>query len=98
MTTKHSKHNDTPQETRREQPPLSRSIFAVPTPIKQLFDRFPLITYPANELPLRAPKNRNAHTLYIYTTDKEARVGAPSYNPACLRWQVRTELHDGIDN
>lgn len=71
----------------RQQPP-SHSIFSVPAPIKQLFDQFPLLTYPANELPHRTPQHRNAHVLYIFTTDEDALLGAPSYNPACLKWQV----------
>jgi metaxin len=66
----------------------SRSIFAVPTPIKQLFDRFPLQTYHVNDLPQRAPQDRNAHVLYVFTSDEGALNGAPSYNPACLKWQV----------
>ncbi|KAF1973782.1 hypothetical protein BU23DRAFT_463602 [Bimuria novae-zelandiae CBS 107.79] len=72
----------------RARPASSRSLFAVPTPIKQLFDRFPLLTYAANELPLRAPRNRNAHTLYVFAAEDEAVAGAPSFNPACLKWQA----------
>jgi metaxin len=70
------------------QPPPSHSIFSVPTPIKQLFDQFPLLTYPINNLPQRAPRHRDAHVLYVFTTDQGAVHGAPSYNPACLKWQV----------
>ncbi|KAF2646066.1 hypothetical protein P280DRAFT_414997, partial [Massarina eburnea CBS 473.64] len=65
-----------------------RNFFAVPTPIKQLFDRFPLLTYPSNELPLRAPAlhRRSANILYIFATgagDREL-----SFNPGCLKWQT----------
>jgi metaxin len=67
----------------------SRSLFAVPTPIKQLFDIFPLLTYPVNDLPQRAPQDRNKHVLYIFTSEDGALKGLPSYNPACLKWQVR---------
>ncbi|KAF1830085.1 hypothetical protein BDW02DRAFT_592159 [Decorospora gaudefroyi] len=70
------------------QPAPSRSIFSVPVPIKQLFDRFPLLTYPVNDVPQRAPRHRNAHVLYVFTTAEGARDGAPSYNPACLKWQA----------
>jgi hypothetical protein len=73
---------------RRSQQPASRSIFDVPAPIKQLFDRFPLVTYPINHLPQRAPQHRNAPILHIFTTTEGASIGAPSYNPACLKWQV----------
>jgi metaxin len=66
-----------------------RSLFAVPTPIKQLFDQFPLLTYPVNDLPQRAPQHRNTHVLYIFTSEDGALKGLPSYNPACLKWQVR---------
>lgn len=68
--------------------PSSRSIFSVPTPIKQLFDQFPLVTYPVNDFPQRAPRHHNAHVLYVFTTDEGAIQGAPSHNPACLKWQV----------
>jgi hypothetical protein len=70
------------------QPPPSHNIFSVPTPIKQLFDQFPLLTYPVNDLPQRAPRHRDAHVLHVFTTDEGAIHGAPSYNPACLKWQV----------
>lgn len=72
----------------RSQQPASRSIFDVPAPIKQLFDRFPLVTYPINCLPQRAPQHRNAPVLHVFTTTEGASIGAPSYNPACLKWQV----------
>ncbi|RYN42409.1 hypothetical protein AA0112_g1337 [Alternaria arborescens] len=78
--------NGTTRGLRRQ--PSSRSIFSVPTPIKQLFDQFPLVTYPANGFPQRAPQHHNAHVLYVFTTDEGAIRGAPSHNPACLKWQV----------
>ncbi|XP_014555984.1 hypothetical protein COCVIDRAFT_100982 [Bipolaris victoriae FI3] len=68
--------------------PSSGGIFSVPAPIKQLFDQFPLLTYPVNEFPQRAPQHHNAHVLYVFTTEEGARRGAPSYNPACLKWQA----------
>lgn len=74
----------------RRQPP-KRSIFDVPAPIKQLFDRFPLLTYSTNHLPHRAPNQRKDHVLYVFTTDAHAAQGAPSFNPACLKWQVRSQ-------
>lgn len=81
-------NNDT-QQGRRQPPAPYPSIFAVPTPIKQLFDRFPLLTYPTNDLPHRAPRNRHAHILYVYSSAERAQKGLPSYNPACLKWQVK---------
>lgn len=92
MTAERSELRDASQNSRPDQPISARSIFAVPTPIKQLFDRFPLLTYSANELPQRAPSNRNAHILYVFATELEAAAGAPSYNPACLKWQVREPI------
>jgi len=68
--------------------PEVRKIFKVPGPVRQLFDKFPLITYPANELPQRLPQNREKHTLYIFTTQNGAKNGVPSFNPSCLKWQV----------
>ncbi|KAG9191045.1 hypothetical protein G6011_09133 [Alternaria panax] len=78
--------NATSRNLRRQ--PSSHSIFSVPTPIKQLFDRFPLVTYPVNEFPQRAPQHHSAHVLYVFTTDQGVARGAPSHNPACLKWQA----------
>jgi hypothetical protein len=85
----HADESKESQQKSRSQPQPSRSIFNVPAPIKQLFDRFPLLTYPTNDLPQRAPQHGDAHVLYIFTSEDGARRGLPSYNPACLKWQVR---------
>lgn len=101
----------------------------IPGPLKKLFDRFPLITYSPNELPLGAPLDRQRHyryrqrqrqhqqqqqqlslnrqkdrdsetedgrelqehTLYVFTSEDEAELGLPSFNPGCLKWQVNPE-------
>ena len=68
-------------------PAMVLNIFTVPTPIRQLFDQFPLQTYPSNELPYHA--HHKYHVLYVFATKEGAAAGAPSYNPACLKWQVR---------
>lgn len=65
-----------------------RKVFEVPGPVRQLFDKFPQITYLANELPQRSPHYREEHSLYIFTTRKGAQDGEPSFNPTCLKWQV----------
>ena len=65
-----------------------KDVFTLPRPLKDLFARFPLVTYPSNILPARSLKKRDAHTLYIFTTDSDAFNGAPSFNPSCLKWQV----------
>nr|POF08198.1 metaxin-1 [Quercus suber] len=61
--------------------------FEIPAPVKRIFDRYPLVTYAANELPLRAPKSRKRHVLHVFTTEEDARTGRPSFNPSCLKWQ-----------
>ncbi|KAI9812915.1 MAG: hypothetical protein M1827_004433 [Pycnora praestabilis] len=65
-----------------------RDMFAVPPPVKKLFDKFPFITYPPNEVPQRAPSARELPALYIFTTALDARHKAPSFNPSCLKWQA----------
>ncbi|KAF2997193.1 hypothetical protein E8E13_006341 [Curvularia kusanoi] len=85
-----SQDNDNTEATARRssRQPASRSIFNVPAPIKQLFDQFPLIQYPINHLPQRAPQHRNGPVLHVFTTTEGASIGVPSYNPACLKWQT----------
>jgi hypothetical protein len=71
------------------------SIFRIPAPLKRIFDKFPLVQYGENELPLRAPKDKSQHVLHVFTTDKDAREGNPSFNPGCLKWQVWTMVEPG---
>jgi len=75
-----------------ERHPMTRqSPFSVPAPVKRLFDVFPLITLPQNELPLRSQQARKAkgHALFCWSTAEDAAGGAASFNPTCLKWQVR---------
>jgi metaxin len=67
-----------------------KSFFSVPIPVKRLFDSFPLLVYPANDLPLRSQQARktNRHALFCWSTPEDAKRGAASFNPMCLRWQV----------
>lgn len=77
-----------------------RSLFSVPKPLKQLFDTFPLTTYAENSFPINAVSPGDKHTLYIFTTQDDSKNAAPSFNPSCLRWQVRSlhvELRAGAD-
>ena len=67
---------------------VQKQWFATPSSIKRLFDKFPLRTYPSNELPQRDSRDATEHLLYIFATAEEARLGSPSYNPSCLKWQV----------
>ncbi|KAJ9665703.1 hypothetical protein H2201_004187 [Coniosporium apollinis] len=80
------------KEDGKREPVTARQIpgglFTIPTPLKRLFNKFPLITYPANELPLRAQRPRHQHALYIFTTPAGEIAGSPSFNPSCLRWQA----------
>lgn len=62
--------------------------FTTPSSIKSLFDNFPLRTYPPNELSPCDAQDATQHRLYIFTTAEGARLGSPSYNPSCLKWQV----------
>jgi metaxin len=84
-----------PVTGRQQQRTAPRSIFDVPAPIKQLFDKFPLVTYPINDLPQRAPRVRDTPILHVFTTKEGASRGAPSYNPACLKWQVWRTMDRG---
>ena len=61
----------------------------LPAPVKAIFDQFPLITYESNALPYTRAGSSRVPTLYVFTTEADARAGAPSYNPTCLKWQVR---------
>jgi metaxin len=65
-----------------------RDFFSIPTPVKHLFDLVPVVTYPPNQLPLRAPKPARIPSLYVFTKDQDAAAGRPSFNPSCLKWQV----------
>lgn len=77
----------------RRAPPAPTHWLAVPSPIASLFKRVPLAVYAANDLPLRSPSSEQGRTLpilYVFTDEHSAREGKPSYNPSCLKWQVRT--------
>lgn len=65
-----------------------RSFFTVPPIIKHVFDQFPLITYPANDLPQRLPSRHHGNQLFVFSDEASARRGRPSHNPQCLKWQV----------
>lgn len=65
-----------------------RDIFKLPTPVRQTFDQFPLVVYPTNEPPQRAPRPHKNHALHVFSTLEDARHNSPSFNPSCLKWQV----------
>ncbi|BCR86443.1 putative mitochondrial outer membrane protein (Sam35) [Aspergillus chevalieri] len=74
----------------------TRDFFSVPAPIKRIFDRFPLTTYPPNDLPERTGTNAQGNRLFIFTDAASARRGRPSFNPQCLKWQAYLKFV-GID-
>lgn len=88
MTDKNEKANGDPPRA-----PIGRRSFSdyfqLPAPVKRIFDKFPLKTYPPNDLPRRSLRLQDANVLHIFTTKQGAVIGAPSFNPACLKWQVR---------
>ncbi|PYH79138.1 mitochondrial outer membrane protein [Aspergillus uvarum CBS 121591] len=66
----------------------ARDFFSVPAPVKRIFDKFPLVTYPANDLPYCSWSNRQGNRLFVFTDTAGARHGRPSFNPQCLKWQA----------
>ncbi|KAH7025868.1 uncharacterized protein B0I36DRAFT_365519 [Microdochium trichocladiopsis] len=77
----------------RTRPSTSESgWFSIPAPLARLFKKFPLLTYPPNELPARSPQQRDVATLYVFISDADALKGLPSYNPTCLKWQTFLRL------
>lgn len=83
---------DGKQETPKNRQHLSKASkepwFTTPAPIKRLFDKFPLTTYPPNELPHRKERIGAQFTLYVFATEESVREGRPSFNPGCLKWQA----------
>ena len=79
--------------SKRDHKPIAsgrRSIYdliQLPTPLKRIFDLFPLKTYAANDLPWRSP-HLQGNVLHVFTTEEGSATNAPSFNPACLKWQV----------
>ncbi|KAJ5082445.1 hypothetical protein N7532_011488 [Penicillium argentinense] len=88
----------TPSEgqTKASSPGGASSFFTVPPPIKKLFDKFPLATYPANDLPQRSPTRQHENQLFVFSNAAAARRGRPSFNPQCLKWQAYLKFV-GID-
>ena len=64
------------------------AVFAVPAPVQRLFSAFPLVTYPAERLPSRRPGDRDEDLLFVFSSEADAAAARPSFNPACLKWQV----------
>src|SRR5215469_11359138 len=86
MTTVTSHKHESPGQRLQRSP----SLFSIPPPLKLLFDRVPLITYSANEHPIRSSNLLHGpdHKLFIWTSSKGAEHDAASFNPSCLKWQV----------
>jgi metaxin len=77
-----------PPSAFQKQTRLVQDLFAIPLPVKKLFDRVPLVTYPPNQLPQRTPKSSRIPSLYVFSTEHDAAAGRPSFNLSCLKWQV----------
>ncbi|EXJ65858.1 uncharacterized protein A1O5_11099 [Cladophialophora psammophila CBS 110553] len=71
----------------------SSSSWSLPQPIRRIFDRFPLVTYPANPLPQRVPRHRHENILCIFQSDEPTSRDGPSFNPSCLKWQAYLKFH-----
>ena len=72
--------------------------FAIPAPVRALFNQFPLRVYDSEPLPSRAPELvRPRPALYVFIGDRhDADLGRPSFNPSCLKWQTIL-LMAGVD-
>ncbi|KUL88642.1 hypothetical protein ZTR_05118 [Talaromyces verruculosus] len=75
-----------------------KKLFGVPAPVKRIFDKFPLTTYEAEELPgnVHTSGSSERNRLFVFIDPKQAATGAPSFNPQCLRWQAYLKFV-GID-
>ncbi|KAI2473135.1 hypothetical protein F4781DRAFT_222991 [Annulohypoxylon bovei var. microspora] len=89
-------YSDKPNATTSPKPSSTSTWLAIPAPLARLFKRFPLLTYPPNELPARSPSARDVATLYVFISDRDALNGLPSFNPNCLKWQTFLKLA-GVD-
>lgn len=67
-----------------------KKLFGVPAPVKQIFDKFPLTTYEAEDIPgnIQTSGSSGRNRLFVFIDSKQAATGAPSFNPQCLKWQV----------
>ncbi|KAH9906689.1 hypothetical protein F4778DRAFT_722931 [Xylariomycetidae sp. FL2044] len=85
-----------PDATRARPASQNSGWFTIPAPLARLFKKFPLLTYPPNELPARSPDVRDVATLHVFISDAGALRGLPSFNPSCLKWQAFLKL-SGVD-
>ncbi|PQE25373.1 Mitochondrial outer membrane transport complex Tom37 metaxin protein [Rutstroemia sp. NJR-2017a BBW] len=84
-----------------------KDFFSIPKPVKKVFDKVPVLTYPANELPRgpgskgkgKADRDARLPSLYIFCRegDEAENGGRPSFNPGCLKWQTFLKLA-GVDH
>ncbi|KAH7356848.1 hypothetical protein BKA65DRAFT_579945 [Rhexocercosporidium sp. MPI-PUGE-AT-0058] len=89
--------SDGPSSSFARQTGKVRDLFSIPAPIKKLFDLVPVVVYPANPLPQRAPKSTRIPSLYVFSKGRDAAAGRPSVNPSCLKWQTFLNIA-GIDH
>ncbi|KAI3334203.1 hypothetical protein F4824DRAFT_216952 [Ustulina deusta] len=88
--------NTAERSTARPRSQEASGWFTIPAPLARLFKKFPLLTYPPNELPARSPETRAVPTLYVFISDEDALKALPSFNPSCLKWQTFLKLA-GVD-
>ncbi|KAJ6257961.1 Metaxin-3 [Drechslerella dactyloides] len=80
-------------------PRTDDGFFRAPRFIRVLFGAFPLVTLPVDPPPERgrtiadnAADDSNTTTLFVFGAED----GAPSFNPACLKWQTFLRIR-GVD-
>lgn len=66
-----------------------KAIFSIPPPLRWLFEHVPITTYAPNCLPQRSPIAHDVAVLYMFTRPGEGPYHHLSFNPSCLKWQVR---------
>ncbi|KAK6526255.1 hypothetical protein TWF694_004862 [Orbilia ellipsospora] len=82
------------------------SMFRAPTFIRTIFDKFPLYSYPVDPSPInsldKTPSEQphddlfSKNTLYVFSLPGDAQNCSPSFNPACLKWQIYMKIR-GVD-
>ncbi|KIW28770.1 uncharacterized protein PV07_04644 [Cladophialophora immunda] len=91
--TDNDKDKELPRLSAQKVPSSSSTSWSLPLPLRRIFDRFPLVTYPANALPQRVPRHRHENILCIFQSDEPSSRDGPSFNPSCLKWQAYLKFH-----
>jgi len=67
-----------------------RPRIPVPSPIRRLFNAFPLQTFPSTPLPSSCPAPVNVPRLFIHSATSDS--ANPSWDAECLKWQTFLRL------